>query len=315
MSSFTPSSPLRTPVLLVIFNRPETTRLVFEAIRKAKPPRLYIAADGPRKNVKSDIENCATARKIIEHVDWDCKVETLFRDENLNCGVGPSSAFTWFFEHEEEGIILEDDCLPSQSFFWFCQELLERYRYDSRVMHIGGNNFLNSWQKDSDYSYYFSQSGFIWGWATWRRAWEKFDFKITNYMKTKEKGFFQHFFMNRLEKMYRLNKFEQTIAGNGNIDWWDYQWDFARYVNSGLSIVPNTNLVKNLGFGESATHTRSQNSKNANMEAGDIEFPLNDPPFMIRDIESDKRYFKVLMKDNILSKIKKTLGTKVSPIK
>jgi hypothetical protein len=315
MNSFSPPGPLHTAVLLIIFNRPETTKLVFEAIRKAKPSRLYIAADGPRKNVLSDRENCNAARKIVEHIDWDCKVETRFSDQNLNCGVAPSSAFTWFFQHEEEGIILEDDCLPSQSFFWFCQELLERYRHDTRVMHIGGNNFLNGWQKDSDYSYYFSRSGFIWGWATWRRAWEKFDFKITNYMKTKEKGFFQHFFMNRLEKMYRLNKFEQTIAGNGNIDWWDYQWDFARYVNSGLSIVPNTNLVKNLGFGESATHTRSQNSKNASMEAGDIEFPLNDPPFMIRDIESDKRYFKVLMKDNILSKIKNTLGMKVSPIK
>src|SRR5882757_4165294 len=133
MSSFIPPNPLRTAVLLVIFNRPKTTQLVFEAIRKAKPPRLYIAADGPRKN--------------------------------LNCGVGPSSAFTWFFEHEEEGIILEDDCLPSQSFFWYCQELLERFRYDTRVMHIGGNNFLNGWKKDSDYSYYFSRSGHIWGWA------------------------------------------------------------------------------------------------------------------------------------------------------
>src|SRR6185369_14502559 len=116
MNAFVPPGPLRTPVLLVIFNRPKTTQLVFEAIRQAKPTRLYIAADGPRKNVESDIKNCAETRKIVEQVDWDCKVEILFRNENLNCGVGPSSAFTWFFEHEEEGIILEDDCLPSQSF-------------------------------------------------------------------------------------------------------------------------------------------------------------------------------------------------------
>ncbi len=315
MYSFAPSGPLRSPVLLIIFNRPETTKLVFEAIRKAKPARLYIAADGPREDVASDIESCIAARKAVENIDWDCKVETRFSNQNLNCGVAPSSAFTWFFQHEEEGIILEDDCLPSQSFFWFCQELLERYRHDSRVMHIGGNNFLNGWKKDSDYSYYFSRSGYIWGWATWRRAWEKFDFRIKHYKKAKENGFFQYFFMNRLEKRYRLKKFEETIAGNGSVDWWDYQWDLARYVNTGLAIVPNTNLVKNLGFGELATHTRNRNSKNASLEAGDIEFPLHDPPFMIRDIESDRKYFQVLMKDIILSKIKKLFRTNVSRIK
>ncbi|HEY3387536.1 MAG TPA: hypothetical protein VGK46_13560, partial [Saprospiraceae bacterium] len=164
-----PHPPLHTAVLLVIFNRPQTTRLVFEAIRKAKPPRLYVAADGPRIGVDSDIFNCREAREIIKGVDWDCELKTYFREEDLGCGLGPSTAFSWFFEHEEEGIILEDDCLPSQNFFWFCEELLERYRHDNRIMHVGGNNFLNGWQKDNDYSYYFSRSGHIWGWATWRR--------------------------------------------------------------------------------------------------------------------------------------------------
>ncbi len=308
MNSFTPSSPLRTPVLLVIFNRPETTRLVFEAIRKAKPPRLYVAADGPRKNVKSDVKNCAEVRSIIAHVDWECKVETLFRDENLNCGVGPSSAFTWFFEHEEEGIILEDDCVPSQSFFWFCEELLERYRHDTRVMHIGGNNFLDDWQKDPDYSYYFSRSGYVWGWATWRRAWQKFDFKIKDYQRLKQDGFFNYFFLNRLEKMYRQRKFNKTVSTNGNVNWWDYQWDFARFSNSGLAIVPNVNLVKNIGFGESATHTMNANSKRGFVDASDIEFPLHHPPFMIRDVVSDKKYFNILMKDNFQSKIRSLLS-------
>src|SRR5882762_1833703 len=307
MNSFSPPGPLHTAVLLIIFNRPETTKLVFEAIRKAKPSRLYIAADGPRENVASDVENCNAARKIVEHIDWDCKVETRFSDQNLNCGVAPSSAFTWFFEHEEEGIILEDDCLPSQSFFWFCQELLERYRNDHRVMHIGGNNFFNGWQKDSDYSYYFSRSGYIWGWATWRRAWEKYDYKIKSYKKVKENGFFKNFFLNRFEQMYQVEKLDKTFAGNGTVDWWDYQWDFARYAHGGLAIVPNTNLVKNLGFGELATHTKNGNSTRANMEALDIEFPLRDPPFMIRDMESDKKYFNVLMKDNIIYKLRTLL--------
>src|SRR5690349_251603 len=126
MQSFTSTKPLGTPILLIIFNRPETTQLVFEAIRKAKPQRLYIAADGPRAEVKSDVERCAEAKKVVQQVDWSCEVKTLFSEKNQNCGVGPSNAITWFFKQEEEGIILEDDCLPSQSFFWYCEELLKR---------------------------------------------------------------------------------------------------------------------------------------------------------------------------------------------
>ena len=302
MSSFATHPPLHTAVLLVIFNRPDTTKLVFEAIRKAKPSRLYIAADGPRPHVKSDIIKCKEARMILGEVDWECEVKTLFRDENLNCGIGPSSAFTWFFEHEEEGIILEDDCLPSQSFFWFCQELLERYRDDNRIMHIGGNNFLNGWKNDNDYSYYFSRSGHIWGWATWRRAWKTFDYSIGLYDKIKKKNYFRDFFLNPLEKIYRLRKFDKTISSS-RVDWWDYQWDFARYVNSGLAIVPKNNLVKNLGFGEDATHTQNGNSESAKMEATDIELPLNHPSFMIRDFASDKRYFRNFIKDVMISKV------------
>lgn len=301
MSSFTPTSPLQTPVLLVIFNRPETTKLVFEAIRKAKPPRLYIAADGPRPNVPEDEKKCREARAIRSQVDWDCQVKTRFSETNLNCGVGPSSAFTWFFEHEEEGIILEDDCLPSQSFFWFCQELLQRYREDRRIMHIGGNNFLNGWQKDKAYSYYFSRSGHIWGWATWRRAWETFDYNIRLYERLKNENYFDSFFSTGIEKLYRLRKFDKTIASS-RVDWWDYQWDFARYSNSGLSIVPQVNLVKNLGFGEGATHTQNENNKSALLEANDILFPLQHPHFMIQDFESDTRYFKNFMKDAMISK-------------
>src|SRR5688572_3132738 len=279
MQLFIPPESLRTPVLLVIFNRPETTALVFEAIRKSRPHRLYIAADGPRPDVKSDLERCAQARNIVRQVDWDCEVNTLFHDTNLNCGVGPSTAFSWFFKQEEEGIILEDDCLPSPSFFWYCEELLQRFRHDKRVMHIGGNNFLNGWRKDNDYSYYFSRSGHVWGWATWRRAWEKFDFNIGLYHKLKKEKYFNNYFLNPLEKFYRLRKFDQTVANGGHVNWWDYQGDFARYINSGLAIVPAVNLVKNIGFNEHATHTRNRNSRDAQLEAKDIELPLRHPPF------------------------------------
>lgn len=298
-----PSGDFRTAVLLVIFNRPETTRRVFEAIRRIKPPRLYIAADGPRKNVKADILNCRETRKIANEVDWNCEVKTLFRDENLNCGIGPSSAFSWFFEHETEGIILEDDCLPTDSFFWFCEELLERYRDDTRVMHIGGNNFLNGWQHDENYSYYFSRNGHIWGWATWRRAWKLYDYQMKLYRRIRSKGYFNGFFVNPLEKFYRLRKFDLTTSRQ-KVDWWDYQWDFARFVNSGLAIVPQKNLVTNLGFGKNATHTTNGNSERAELRAFNMEMPLRHPPFMIRDVQSDRRYFSYLMKDIISSKLK-----------
>lgn len=293
-----------TPVLLIIFNRADTTKLVFEAIRKARPPRLYVAADGPRLHVPTDQQKCAEARKIVEQVDWPCDVKTLFHNENLNCGKAPSTAMSWFFKHEEQGIILEDDCLPSQSFFRYCQELLEKYKDDSRVMHIGGNNFLGGWRNDPDYSYYFSRSGHIWGWATWRRAWQTFDFDILLYTKLKQKGFFDRFFLNPLEKVYRLRKFDKTVANRGKVDWWDYQWDFARFSNSGLAIVPNKNLVKNLGFGEGATHTVNGSGEFNKLEAHELSFPLQHPPFVIRDIESDKKYFKRFIKNVILSKLK-----------
>jgi hypothetical protein len=307
MTVTTNDTPLETAVLLVVFNRPYTTRRVFEAIRQARPKRLYIAADGPRPGVETDIYNCADVRKIADGVDWPCEVKKLYRETNLNCGRGPSSAFTWFFSHEEEGIILEDDCLPAPSFFRYCEELLQRYRHDTRVMHIGGNNFNKGWQNDKDYSYYFSRSGHIWGWATWRRAWDKFDFNIELYDKLKRKNFFTRYFLNPLERVYRLRKFDITTAKRGKADWWDYQWDFARFVNSGLAIVPSVNLVKNIGFDENATHTASSNSSGANLLAQDIAFPLRHPPFMIRDKKSDEKYFSTFMLENMISKFKFSL--------
>jgi len=186
--------PLTTPVLFMIFNRPDTTQKVLEAIRKVKPTKLYIAADGPRPNVKADIEKCKEARAIASGVDWDCTVTKLFREENFGCGKGPSSAMTWFFEQEEEGIILEDDCVPSSSFFFFCADLLERYRYDTRVMQIGGTNFENEKVRGKEYSYFFSNMIYIWGWATWKRAWKLYDYEMGYYNEiTKKKYLEGHF--------------------------------------------------------------------------------------------------------------------------
>jgi hypothetical protein len=301
MSIFNPPAKFKTPVLLIVFNRPETTRVVFEAIRSARPPRLYVAADGPRPAKLADKETTAKVRQIVSEVDWPCDVKTLFRDVNLGCGKAVSSAISWFFSCEEEGIVLEDDCVPSKSFFWYCQELLERYRDDTRVMHIGGNNFIKDWDKKNTNSYYFSRNGHIWGWASWRRAWQAHDLKILKYQALKNSGYFENLFSNKLEKYYRLRKFNQILKGE--IDTWDYQWDLARFINSGLSIVPAKNLVINNGFGEGATHTKNGNVEFGQMKANEIQFPLRHPPYVHCDFESDRKYFSSMLTERVMSKL------------
>jgi hypothetical protein len=304
MSASTIQEHIHTPVLLIIFNRPDTTQKVFDRIRQVKPLRLYVAADGPRTHVAADAERSAETRKIIEQVDWECEVKTLFSDQNLGCGVAPSTAITWFFEHEESGIILEDDCVPSKSFFWFCQELLERYKNDTRIMHIGGNNYLEGWRRDSDYSYYFSNNVNAWGWATWRRAWKLFDINIPNYPELKQKGYLNGIFLNRLEETYRLGLLDKTYKQIQKGDVWDYQWQFTVYSNSGLCIVPEVNLVRNIGFGEDATHTFNAHEKKAQLTEQEIQFPLRHPQFVLRDLESDRRSFNFSMRDKVKSKLK-----------
>lgn len=294
---------LHTPVLMIILNRPETTTLVFEAIRKAKPPRLYIATEVLRTKVRTNVERFAAFQEIIQNVDWDCEVKTHFLDD-ANPGIATSLAATWFFKHEEEGIILEDDCLPSQSFFWYCEELLQRFRHHHQIMHIGGTNFLNSLRKDNDYSYYFSRSGHISGWATWRRAWKKFDFDTELYTKMMADQYFNNFFLNWPEKFYRHSKFKKTASAKDQLNWWDYQWDFARYVHSGLAVVPHANLVKNISYNEMAMQTRSGYGKRAKLEAYEINLPLVHPPFVVWDKESDKRYLKSFIKHTMISKLR-----------
>ena len=269
-----PTHPLKTAVLFLVFNRPDTTRQVFEAIRKAKPPRLYVAADGPRADKSKEGEKCEQVRRIATQIDWDCEVKTLFRDKNLGCRVGVSSAIDWFFKNEEEGIILEDDCLPSQSFFWFCEELLEQYRGDMRVMHIGGTNKGISFE--GEYSYFFSKYVQIWGWATWRRAWEKYDVKIKKWSKIKEK--LEDYYGSAREVYVRRKQFHSVYSEN--IDTWDYQWNFACLINWGLSILPAINLITNMGFCEEATHTKIKNSY-AELERYEIRGGLVHPEFVI----------------------------------
>lgn len=272
--AFTPPCPLHTPVLFLVYKRPDTTKQVFEAIRQAKPPRLYVAADGPKLDVPGEVEKVRQVREIVLNgVDWDCEVKTLFREENLGCKYGVSGGIDWFFENEEEGIILEDDTLPSQSFFWFCQELLERYRDDDRIGQISGFNPLMKYESFGE-SYLFSKFGPIWGWASWRRVWVYYDVEMTEWMEVKRRGYVNFFTDTKKEKRWREKIFDNIY--NKKEVTWDYQWSFSKLNNSFLSIIPSRNLIINIGFGIDATHTQSQNNKKiVSFELNHLVHPVN----------------------------------------
>ncbi|MCR8558586.1 nucleotide-diphospho-sugar transferase [Mucilaginibacter sp. BJC16-A38] len=279
----------KSPVLFILFNRPGTTKQVFEKIKEAKPARLYVAADGPRPSRPGEAELCASTRAIIEGVDWECEVKTLFRSENLGCKDAVSSAINWFFDNEHEGIILEDDCLPAPSFFSFCDAMLEKYRNDTRVRHITGCN-LQSGKKWGDASYYFSNITHVWGWASWRRVWADYDKTLNRYnhdIAEKLTGIFHDpFIVSSLKHV-----FDEVKAGK--IDTWDYQLDFANFFNNGLTIIPNENLISNIGFGNDATHTLDHNNIYANIPLGEIT-QITHPQYLL----PEKRADVVVLKQN-----------------
>ena len=293
---------LHTPVLFIIFNRPDTTFKVFERIREAKPAKLYIAADGPRSNRPDDKEKCEKVRGVADMVDWDCEVVKLYREENLGCKRAVSGAVTWFFEHEEYGMILEDDCLPNPSFFAFCQENLVKYKDDNRVFHINGSNYLMGWVRDKDYSYYFSRNNSIWGWASWARAWKYYDVNIPQWKEVKSKKYFHDFSQNMMEAVTRSDAFDSVYEQR--MDTWDYQWSFTIAINSGLCIIPNCNLISNIGFNTEATHT-VKIVKRANLPTVNMLMPVKHPPFMIADRKSERRLFELHGKRGYTWRLKK----------
>lgn len=242
---------LEVPILFLVFNRPDTTARVMEAIRTARPQRLYVAADGPRDGKADEAKRCAEVRRLATRVVWPCKVRTLFRERNLGCRHAVSSAITWFFEQEPEGIILEDDCLPSQSFFPYCAELLRRYRDDERIMCITGCNFQQD-MKRYPYSYYFSKYNHVWGWATWRRSWRYYDDTMKSYPEYVDYNCFKSLSCSRGFSNYWRGEFDTVY--HRTLDTWDYVWTFSCWANSGLTCTPRVNLVSNIGFGPDATH-------------------------------------------------------------
>lgn len=296
---------MRSPILFLIFNRPEVTRQVFEAIRKARPSKLYIAADGPRQNKTGEHKRCHSVLEIVSKVDWPCEVNRLIRTENLGCKVAVSSAIDWFFSQEAEGIILEDDCLPSPSFFMFCDELLEKYRDDDRVGMISGSNFQGGiWRGIGDY--YFSRFCHIWGWATWARAWDKYDVNVARWPALKSEDWLDSLGFKGSEKLHWLKAFNKVHEKTQ--DTWDYQWVMACWLNSMLAVTPNINLIRNIGFGKDATHTISS-SVYADRPTGTIKFPLRHPLSVQAEPEADDYSSKHIFTDSILRRIfRKILG-------
>lgn len=269
------------PILFIVFNRPNTTKLILDVLKRNKPKFLYIASDGPRKEVDGDKLLVNEVRKICENIDWECNVERLYQTENLGCSLGPRTALSWFFSIEEEGIILEDDCLPNDDFFKFCELLLEYYRNNDRILNICGSNMGYSSLANS--SYFYSRFMNMSGWATWRRSANEIDYELKHWKKTKNKKIKsykllrQDFFDFDLGwYRYWYHKFNLTVQ-NEFISWWDWQWIYYQLENKKLSIIPNKNLVKNIGFNSDATHTIDPNNPLSNIPTENIDFPIVHP--------------------------------------
>ncbi|MGA2545219.1 MAG: glycosyltransferase family 2 protein [Rectinemataceae bacterium] len=275
---------MKTSIIFIIFNRADTTKQVFEAIRAAKPRQLFVVADGPRTTRPGEAEKCTATRAVIDTVDWDCEVHKEYSDSNLGCRKRVSSGITWAFGIVDRAVILEDDCVPSPSFFKYCSEMLDRYEYDERVMVVSGDNHLFG-QKEPNESYYFSRYPHCWGWATWKRAWEKCDLEMKQWPEVRRRRLFDQYFWKTSERYYWKSLFQYVY--DGNIDTWDYQWVYSIWANSGLSIVPKRNLVRNIGFHAEATHTKGD-SAYASLKAEVLDFPLVHPQTVIVSVDRDE---------------------------
>jgi acetyltransferase-like isoleucine patch superfamily enzyme len=276
------------PVLFLIFNRLDTTQKVFEQIRKAAPKKLFIASDGPRDNRENEKEKVEAVRKyVLNSIDWNCEVKTLLREKNLGCGLAVSEAITWFFENEEMGIILEDDCLPHIDFFDFCAILLEKYKENNEIAAISGTNLLQG-KFNEKTSYYFGKYGGNWGWATWKRAWDGYllDMSLLNKIFIEKK-------INYTFKRYHERNYWKSIFTNKiqTRDIWDYQWCFHIWSNNRFSIIPYKNLISNIGFGKDASNTFDSSSKFSSIKTQSI-LPLIHPSEIAINIKNDNYIYK-----------------------
>lgn len=297
---------LETPVALIVFNRPELTRRVFAAVAAARPSRLFLIADAARLNRPGEAERCEQVRQIVTAVDWPCNVETNFATENMGCRPRIVSGINWVFSRVEEAIILEDDCLPDPSFFPFCSKLLERYRDQPQIGFIAGFNPLEK-SFPFAFSYYYSLpvTFSIWGWATWRRAWQEFDEHIRSWPQVKKAGLLNVIFPDKKVVTYWSGFFDKMHQGIGPSAW-DYQWIYTCWTHNWLSIVPCRNLIQNIGFGPQATHTKAADPA-LTLTAGSVSFPLRFPPAITAWPAHAMRAQRCLYTPGILRRIRRRL--------
>ena len=281
---------ITAPVLIIAFNRPDMLQIVFEQVRRAKPKKLYFAVDGPRPERMDDVENCNKVKEIVKQVDWPCDVHTLFRTENVGCGRGPAEAISWAFENEDRLIILEDDCVAANSFFRFCEDMLERYKNDTRIWNISGRSHQHGCKYFDNQDYLFSSYAHTNGWATWKRCWEQMDMMMSDVPEFLAMGGYINTFFNekyvkianeKLLKKYRTIEKEVTHS-------WDSQWGYAKAKNGGLGIVPCKNLIHNIGIG--GTHTNKP-TKALLMEAEELPEMIRHPRFVLLNKGYEELHF------------------------
>jgi len=307
------SNNLYTPILFLTFNRFDETKRVFEVIKNARPKKLYIASDGPRNSSLGEDLKVKNVRDFIEsNINWECDVKTLFREKNLGCKIAVSSAIDWFFENEDRGIILEDDCLPNISFFEFCEELLEKYQENNNIAMISGDNF-HFGHRYGEADYFFSRIPHIWGWATWKRAWKSYDVEMSDYQDFKNKEKIKDIWQEKKINKYWISIFDDVYKNK--INTWDYQLALMIFNRNLVCICPNVNLVSNIGFGNKSTHIVKKN-KYIGIPGETINFPLKHPKEIVLSAQADLniinewflkgyRFKKILKKIGLFNLVKK----------
>jgi hypothetical protein len=276
----------QVPILFLTYKRLDTALRVFEKIKMVKPQKLFISSDGPKNKTEQEIIFKLRDR-LKSHVDWECDLNFIFYKENLGCRNAVSKSINEFFNHVEHGIILEEDCLPSLSFFYYCEELLERYKYDERIYAISGFNQQNEWNSNSC-DYFYSKLGNCWGWATWKRCWNEYDVDIKDFHEFSERDGF----VNSLGMELGIIKKEMIYEGAvlKKADTWAMQWGYLRHKKNGLTCIPAKSLIQNIGFGKEATHTKEDSF--SHVKTHELKFPLRENPFIVSDFKYDNMMFK-----------------------
>jgi len=284
---------IESPVALFIYNRPELTREMFKRVASARPHRLLIVADGAKN--EQDDRLCSESREMVSEIRWNCDVDTLYADVNMGCGARISSGLDWVFSHVDEAIILEDDCIPHETFFSFCSELLDRYRDEPEVMCINGTNFQSGIRR-TPFSYHFSRYCSSWGWATWARAWRLYDYRLNSWPEFAASDDFSELFEYKKEELFWRNLLDKMYLTPEDVNTWDHQWNYCCWKNGGLAIEPEINMVENRGFGsEDSTHTNSSRSDWVPVLNSYGIPTLTHPGEISRCLEADSHIFNVVI--------------------